>query len=436
MLAAVGSAVGLANIWRFPYVLGTNGGAAFLLVYLICLFLIGFPVFVAEVFMGSLAKRGPYGAFALFGRSAKWAKAGLLIVLTGFVISAFYSVVAGWILAYFFESLRFSIGHFHSKENCLNYFEALMQSPLKLIFFHGLFLSFSLFVLLGGVQKGIERASRWMMPLLFVLLFVLVLKGLSLPGASLALDFLFKPDWESLTGSSVLLALGQAFFTLSLGQGTMMTYGSYLEEKETIISTSLPVLFVDTLISIFSGIAVFTIVFSSGMEASAGPGLIFQTLPLVFSQMTGGAVLMLLFFLLVCIAALSSEISALEPMIAFLVDEMGFKRRKASIWTCLGSFLLGIPCALAFNLWEEISVWGMNVFECISFLTTSIFVPLGGLLSVVLLAYVWGMRRALNKLLERSKRSNIIVYLYLYICIKYLAPIFILCIFVHSLMNP
>ena len=346
IFAVAGSAIGLANIWRFPYIVGKHGGAAFICMYLLCLFLMGFPVFMSEMLIGRTTQTSPAGAFRQLGGNKFWSFAGTMTVVTGFIVSSFYSAVAGWILGYLVEAVAGKITHFSSSDQAILHYAGLIGSPLWTVSFHFIFILTCSCVLFLGVRQGIERVSKFMMPLLFIVLFLLVAKGLSMPDADKGLRFLFTPDWSVLTPTAIIIAMGQAFFTLSVGQGTLVTYGSYLTGKENLIKNCLPIALMDTVVSILSAIAVFTIVFSVGMEPDSGPGLIFHTLPLAFSQLSGGYILAVMFFLLVVIAALTSEISAMEPTIAYLIDEKGWKRRSAVIACGLGGFLLGIPLSL------------------------------------------------------------------------------------------
>ncbi len=261
ILAVAGSAVGLGNIWRFPYVVGEAGGSAFILVYFLCLLLVGFPVLIAEILIGKTSQKDPSGAFLALG-GKRWQWAGKLTILTGFIVSSFYSAVAGWILGYFVEAMRDSLTHFQCAEEAQDFYCHLIQSPYWVLSFHFLFAALSTFVLYFGVRHGIERGNKIMMPLLFLILIFIVIKGVLLPNGFEGVRFLLKPDWTILTPTAILLALGQSFFTLSCGQGTMVTYGSYLSKKENIIKNCFPILLMDTLVALLAAIAIFAIVFS------------------------------------------------------------------------------------------------------------------------------------------------------------------------------
>lgn len=427
MLAAIGSAVGLANIVRFPHMVGQNGGAVFIVLYLICLVVVGFPILITEILIGRTTHRNPQGAFQELGNTKKWKYAGLFTIITGFVVSAFYCALSGWILGYVVEVLRGSINNLANISEATQLFSSLTQSPIWSVSYHFLFMILCVLVLYSGVKKGLERASKLMMPLMFIVLLLLVIFGLTMDGAGQALEYLLAPNWSAITPAVCLMALGHAFFTLSLGQGTMVTYGSYLSQKDSIVSTCFPVALADTLVSLLSAVAVFTIVFSVDMTPDAGIGLLFKTLPVVFSKISFGFWIAIAFFLLVALAALTSEISALEPSIAYLVDEWGWSRKKATLFTAGGAFALGIPCALY-----------TNVLEFFDFICTAIMIPMGGLFAVLLIGWRWGMPKAILELSFGAKRNLLHRYAvekYIYVCIKYIAPFVIILIAANAFLG-
>lgn len=430
IFAALGSAVGLGSIWRFPYIVGENGGAAFIFLYLICLFLIGFPVLLCEILLGKISHKNPFGAFLIAGKKAIWGKIGKLTIVTGFIISSFYSVIAGFSLGYLFQAISGNLISFSNASSSLSFFQSLAQNPYWTIGFHFLFISLSVGVLITGVRRGIEFGSKIMMPMLSFLLLILVIKGLMSSGASKGLTFLFSPDFSKITSKAVLMALGQAFFTLSLGQGTMITYGSYLPEKENVQKSCLPVVICNTLIAICMGIAVFTIVFSVGIEVDSGPALIFETLPIVFSTIPWGYGLSILFFILVTLAALTSEISALEPVISYLIDEKKFTRKKATVISGFSAFVLGVPTALSFGLLKNETIFGQNFYDIISFVSVNILVPLGGLFAVLVIGYRYGIQKATQKL---PTLTDSIFSRYFSISVRYIAPLLILLILLDLL---
>lgn len=434
--AAVGSAVGLANIWKFPYIVGQNGGAAFILVYLFCLMCIGFPVFIAEVLVGRISRRNPFGAMRTLGGGRFWAFSGMSILLTGFLVSSFYSVVAGWVLAYLVKALMGSFSALQSPQDAALAHTEILSSPMQTIFYHFVFMLMSLAVLYGGVRKGIEKGASYMTPLLFLLLLGLLFKGLSLPGASNGLKFLLSPDWSSLSPTAIMIALGHSFFTLSVGQGTMITYGSYLSSKENIPFSSFWIAMADSFVSLFAAIIIFTTAFSAGIEPGAGPALIFHTLPFVFGQIPGGDLVAVFFFLLVLIAALTSQISALEPMIAFFIDEKKFSRKSAVLVTTTAAFLVGIPSALSSNVLSNYTFYGLTFFEAMNFVCTSVMIPIGGFLSVFLLGWFFDIHTALSHLRSGCPKKDFScdwLKLYFYCSLKYISPILIVLVFLKAL---
>lgn len=437
IFAVAGSAVGLANIWRFPYVVGQNGGAAFIAVYLLCLVLIGFPVFISEILIGRTTQTSPSGAFKELGGSQAWGWAGKLTIVTGFIVSAFYSAVAGWILGYLIEAIKGNASNFANSADVVSHYQTLMDSPIWGLSFHFFFLLICTSVLLLGVRSGIERGNKIMMPMLFCVLIFLAIWGLNMPNAHKGLTFLLTPDWSALSPQAILIALGQAFFTLSLGQGTMVTYGSYLGKKESLLSSCVPVVIMDTVISLIAAVAVFTIVFAVELEPNSGPGLIFHTLPWAFSQIPFGHAVAVLFFLLIVLAALTSEISAMEPTIAYLMDEWGWKRTPAVFACGVCAFLLGVPAALSYSLLKEQTVAGMTYLDLMSFVATSILIPIGGLFAVVLVGWKWGVPKALVQLKEGAVDlfdRNPWLNRYFWFCFKYSAPILITLVLLNEVL--
>lgn len=438
ILAVAGSAIGLANIWRFPYLVGSYGGGAFVILYLLCLILIGFPAFISETLIGRTAQMSPGAAFQKLGGNKFWGSLGKMTILTGFIVSSFYSAVAGWILGYLVEALLGRITGFETPDQAISHYTGLMEHSLWGVSFHLVFMLMCVGVLFLGVREGIERCSKWMMPLLFVVLIYLVIKGLLMPNAWDGLSFLFTPDWSALTPTAVILALGQAFFTLSVGQGTLVTYGSYFSPKENLVKSCIPVVLMDTCVSLLSAVAVFTIVFSVGMEPNSGPGLIFHTLPWVFSQISGGYFVALMFFLLVLLAAMTSEVSVLEPVIAYLVDERRWKRKFAVIAVGLGAFILGVPSALSYSLLKGMTINGKTFLDIVEVLASSILIPLGGFFAVILVGWKWGVSNALVNLKNGSDdffRRYSWLEGYFWFSLKFSAPILIVIVFLHALYS-
>lgn len=432
-LAAMGSAIGLASIVRFPYLVADHGGAAFIAVYLLSLFVIGIPILISEITLGRATQRNCYESFAEKGQNPFWKGAGAWVLLTALLVSAFYSALSGWICGYLVEAIFNELQPLHTTELATAHFKGLLNHPLWSVGYHFVFLGISVALVYAGLRKGIERGCKILMPILFLTLLTLVVKGLSLDNSTSALEYLFKPDWGLITPSVILMAMGQAFFTLSLGQGTMITYGSYLPINTHFVSSCIAVALSVVLVSILSAIAVFTIIFSANMTPEGGLGLMFQTLPVVFSNMVGGHVLAVSFFLLVALAALTSEISVLEPIIAYLVDNHDWKRHNAALAAGAMAFVIGVPCALSTSILADWNLGGKNILELFDLIATTILVPIGGLLGVILVAWRWGFPLAFKELTNGETEKHPAGRVYLEICLKYLAPALILIIFFSNL---
>lgn len=436
MWAAIGSAIGLGSIWRFPYVVGENGGALFIVLFAGCLLLVGIPTLLAEVVIGRKTHLSPEGAFTQLGRNAFWGKLGGLTVLTGFIISSFYSVIAGWTLGYLIESIFQGFASVTSNELATSKFLELTQNSYWTIGYHLLFMSLAGSILYYGIQKGIESWNKILMPLLMTLLLCLVIHGLFLPNAKQAVTFLLKPDFSEMTPKVVIMALGQAFFGLSLGQGTMVTYGSYLTRKENVLKICLPIASSVIVVSILAGVAIYTTVFSQNMQIDSGPNLMFNVLPLVFSKMAFGRFFGFAFFLLIFLAGLTSQISAMEPTIAYLMEKRKLQRHQAVVICSIGAALLGIPSALSFGLLKDFSFFNMNFFEWISYLSINILVPMGGLLAVILLGYRVSAKDTIQHLDVGAdgllKRSVRLKKLYIF-SLRYITPALILLVLLNLL---
>lgn len=436
ILAAAGSAIGLGNIWKFPYVVGQNGGAAFIIIYLICVAMIGLPVIIAEILMGRTTQRNPVGAFSALKQSRFWPLVGAMGVVAGFLILSFYAVVAGWSVGYIYEAAAGRFSEFSSAEAAGAHFVSLTSNVAWGIGMLALFILMSMLFVYAGVQKGIEKGTKIMMPLLLILLIIVMIRGLTMEGSSEGLTFLFNPDWSKVTGNTVLEALGQAFFTLSLGMGAMLTYGSYMSKKDSVPASSVEIVFLDTIIALIAGIAIFTAVFATGQNVGEGPGLIFQTLPIVFTKMPGGYVVAILFFVLLTIAALTSAISLLEVIAAYFIDERNWSRHKAVLVFGSLGFLVGIPSALSFNVLANETLFGLNFFDLANYVSSNIMLPLGGLLIAVFVGYVWGIDKALAELKQGAEklfeRSGWRVRAWV-ILLKYFAPVLIFLVLLNSL---
>lgn len=441
ILAAAGSAIGLGNIWKFPYVVGDNGGAAFIIIYLICTVLVGLPVIIGEILIGRTSQRNAIGAFKVLSGSKLWAGVGGMGILASFLILSFYCVVAGWSLGYIYEAASGVFFDFAEPAVAGQHFESLVSNPVWILGCHFVFIIISMLIVYRGVQGGIEKGSKIMMPLLFLLLIILLFRGVTLDGAEQGLAFLFEPDWSKVTGDTILEALGQSFFTLSLGMGCMLTYGSYMTKKDSVPSAALNIIILDTLIAIVAGVVIFTAVFATGQDPTEGPGLIFHTLPIVFTKMTGGYFFSILFFILLTLAAVTSVISLLEVIVAYFVDEKKWERRKAvMIFGGIG-FLMGIPSAMSFNMLADFKIFGLNFFDLTNYIASNILLPLGGLFVAVFIAWRWGLDKAFVNLKEGAEtllEKQIWIKSLISISLKYVAPVLIFLVFLNSIgfLNP
>ncbi len=403
IMAGAGSAIGLGNIWRFPYTTGESGGAAFLLVYLFFVFLIGVPVLYAELAMGRASQRNPVGAFAALGpgRSSPWVAVGGLGVLTGFAILAFYSVIAGWTLGYVVAAVSGRFSGAITSEESNTIFEALTSDPTQAIGLTAVFLVMTALVVRGGVQKGIERATSILMPVFLVLLVLLAVRSLTLPGAMKGVEFLFMPDFAKIDIVVVVKALGQALFSLSLGMGAMITYGSYLDRKSSLPFAGATVAVFDTAIAILAGLIIFPALFASGVEPSAGPGLVFVVMPTLFEAMPFGQLFGIAFYLLLATAALTSTVSLLEVIVSYLVDERGMGREVAVWSTTAACFLLALPSALAFggmSFFSDLPGVGMDFLSLQNAIWGNYALSLGALFISLFAGWVWGVKPALDEM--------------------------------------
>jgi NSS family neurotransmitter:Na+ symporter len=429
--AAAGSAIGLGNIWRFPYVAGENGGGAFLLIYIGFIILIGVPVMLSEFVIGRSTQRNPVGAFKKLAPKTLWPLTGFLGIIAAFFILAFYTTVSGWTLEYLYLAISDS---FKAKtaESLAIGFDSFRTSGLRPLIWQNIFMFFTAFIVYRGIRNGIEKYTKILMPLLLVIIVILGIRSITLPGAGEGLLFLFKPDFSKITGTVILEALGQSFFSLSIGMGTLITYGSYIGKKEKLGNTALSVSAADTLIAILAGIAIFPAVFAFGIAPEAGAGLVFITLPLIFEQMTGGYFFALIFFLLLSIAALTSTISVLEVVTAYLAEELNLGRKKATLLAASSIAVLGVACTMSQGPWSAISVGNKNLFDLLEMISANIMLPLGGLLIVIFVGWYLSKEKVFDELSNEGKLKAGFRYLYLFI-VKFLAPVAIAFVFLHGL---
>lgn len=430
IMAAAGSAVGLGNIWKFPYVTGMQGGGAFVLFYIICIFLIGIPIMLGEMVLGRHTRKNPVGAFRALG-GGPWTLVGWLGVVTGFTILSYYCVVAGWTMDYLLLAVR---GYFRAEHaaEVPGLFPGLLSSDLRQLFWQTVFMGAVVGIVVGGVSKGLERANKVLMPLLFLILLSLACYGILSPGGSAAIRFLFTPEWSKINPHVMLEALGQALFSLSLGMGAMLTYGSYADDKTSLTSAAFSVSFMDTCVALLAGIAIFPIVFTYGMQPAGGPGLVFQTLPVVFSRMPAGSLFAALFFLLLVFAALTSAISLLEVVVAYYCDEKRWSRRRATLFIGFLILLLGVPSAFANGLLKDVRIIGdRNFLDSIDFLASNIMLPVGGLLIALFTGWVLSPRLARGEMEKGVSRLHF--YPVWNFIIRYVSPILVALVFLNKI---
>lgn len=430
VLAAGGSAVGLGNIWKFPYITGENGGGAFVLIYLLTISLVAIPIMIAEVTLGRRGRQSPINTMRDLAREAgsshRWALMGAAGILAGFLILSYYSVIAGWALAYVFKAAAGSFSGLSGQE-IQAIFGAHISDAGVLLFWHTLIMVMTMTVVSRGVRSGLERAVRWMMPALFMLLLVLVGYAMSTAGFQRGLEFLFAPHWDQISARGVLVAVGHAFFTLSLGMGAIMMYGSYLRREVSIGKTVAMIGGLDTLVALLAGMAIFPLVFAYDLEPGAGPGLIFSTLPIAFGAMPGGAFFGMLFFLLLVFAAWTSTISLIEPAVAWMVENHGQSRPRASVIAGVLTWLLGVATVLSFNHWSGYTLFGKTAFDILDFLTANIMLPLGGLAIAIFAGWVMSPIVVRREVGLKSRRLHQIWYFLL----KYIAPAGITLVFLN-----
>jgi NSS family neurotransmitter:Na+ symporter len=429
--ATAGSAVGLGNIWRYPYVVGENGGAAFILIYLAIIIAIGIPVMLSELAIGRRAQQNVYGSFRKLAPNRPWYLIGLMGVVAAFMILAFYTVVAGWTLEYLYQSF---IGGFHEKsaEELGTMFNSFIGSSFRPLIWFFVFMGLTAFIVAAGVKNGIEKSTKILMPLLFILLLILIVRSITLPGAAKGISFIFKPDFSKITAETFLMALGQAFFSLSIGMGTLITYGSYIQKKDNLATTALSVVVTDTMVAILAGVAIFPAVFAFGIPTGAGPGLAFITLPNIFEQMPGGTVFSVMFFLLLGVAALTSTISVLEVIVAFFVEELKMKRGAATWLATLSVSVLGVLCTLSTSELANFKILGKTVFELMEYTTANVLLPLGGLFIVIFVAWFFGRDKTKNELSNNGTLKAFYIPVFLFV-IKFIAPLAIAFVFLQGI---
>ncbi|MFC4411345.1 sodium-dependent transporter [Chungangia koreensis] len=427
VLAAAGSAIGLGAIWKFPYMAGTNGGSVFLLLFIISTLGIGLPILLAEFVIGRKGQRDAVSSIKRLAPGKQWQGIGWLGVMISLIILSFYSVVGGWIISYLVRSISMSFeGTGEDFYNRL--FETVISNPFEALIGQAIFLLLTIWIVSGGIKGGIERANKWMMPLLFIFFIILAVRSITLDGAIEGLKFLFVPDWSYLTWSTALSALGQAFFTLSVGSAAMMTYASYLSAEQKLGQSALSVSLMNIVISILAGIVIFPAVFSLGFSPNEGPGLVFIILPAVFDQIVFGSFFLIIFFILLLFATLTSSMSMLEIAVAIGIREKYENRKKAAWLIGLITFVIGIPSALSFGILSDVSIAGYSIFDFADMITSKIGMPIGAFLVAIFAGYVLKKQDLQNEL-------NPQVLATWRILIRYIVPIAIAFIFIQGLAS-
>jgi NSS family neurotransmitter:Na+ symporter len=435
ILAATGSAVGLGNIWKFPYITGENGGGTFVLIYLCCIAMIGIPIMMAEIMIGRRGKQSPINTMVALARdenrNPRWIWLGWLGVVAGFLILSYYSVIAGWAMSYVF---RTGGGMFDgvTADGVNSIFSALVSDPERLLAWHTIFMVMTMVVVARGVKNGLEKAVTLLMPLLFGLLIVIVIYSMTTGHFMEGVDFLFS--FGPVEDGAILIAMGHAFFTLSLGMGAIMVYGSYLSERHSIVQASFLIAIADTVVALLAGLAIFPIVFANGLEPGAGPGLIFQTLPIAFGHMQGGTLVGVVFFSLLVFAAWTSAISLIEPAVAYLVENKGVNRIYASVWIGILTWFMGIGTVLSFNLWEDKTLSvpflfeNKTFFDTLDYLTANIMLPMGGLFIAIFAAWV---------MTEHASRDELktvgVIYKVWRFLLRYVSPVAVIIVFLKAI---
>lgn len=436
LVALAGSAVGLGNLWRFPYLVGENGGAAFIIVYILLSFFICLPIFISEFVVGRRSQRNAYSSFRDLSGGTWWKYVGVMTIIVPLIVTSYYSVIGGWSVQYLLKSLTFSFTIGETQSQMSSMFSEYVSSPWLPLIGHTIFLGISVLVVGAGIKGGIEKFSKIMMPLLFVIVLGIAIYSMLLPGASQGLDYLFKPDFSKLTAKSCAAALGQAFFSLSIGFGTIMTYASYVDKKENILFQSTATAVSDLAFALIAGMAIMPAVFAFGLDPQSGPGLVFETLPFVFSQMPAGGAVAILFFLALLVAAITSSISMVEVGVAYLVEEKGLSR----FWACLIVFCLcwsaGTLCSLSFGPLSDLKIFDMTIFDFLDYTSSNVLMTLGSLLTVLFVGWRLKKTDIYDEFTNGgSLRLNVRIFGVLWFLIRYIAPVAVLMIFIFGIIG-
>lgn len=436
ILAAAGSAVGLGNIWRFPFETGNHGGAAFILIYLGCVFVLGLPIMIAEFTIGRRSKASTGGAYEKLAPGTLWKWVGYLGVLTGLLILGYYSVVAGWTLEYIYQAATCGFSG-KSSEEFIGMFQSFSQNPFRPLIWLFFFMAATHFVIVRGVKDGIEKSSKVMMPVLFILVVLLAVCSVTLPGSEKGLSFLLKPDFSKVTADVFLGAMGQAFFSMSLGMGCLSTYASYFGKDTRLGHTAMSVGLIDTFVAVLAGIIIFPAAFSVGIQPDAGPSLIFITLPNVFQQAFSGTpalayICSVAFYVLLALAALTSTISLHEVSTAFLHEKFHFTRGRAATLVTAGALIIGIVSSLALGEWSSYTIGGMNFFDALDYLTAKIMLPVGGMFAAIFVGWIIDHQIVKDEATNYGTLRASFYPVYRFV-LRFVAPVGIALIFVNEL---
>ncbi|MDY0235993.1 MAG: sodium-dependent transporter [Gudongella sp.] len=428
IFAAAGSAVGLGNIWRFPYMTGENGGGAFLLVYFICMVLVGVSLLLVEFTIGRHGQSNAIDSYGKIRKGAKWI--GFLGFFSAFIFLSYYSVVSGWTLFYSIQSF-FGLTSI-PPDQMGNYFGAFISNPVQPLIYHALFMIITVYIIAKGVARGIEKASKIMLPMLFVLLLILVGRSLTLPGAMEGVKWYLTPDFSVITAGVWIAALGQVFFSLSVGMSGMVTYGSYLDQGENLPKSSALISIMDFSVAILAGLVIFPAVFAFGMEPGQGVGLVFITIPSVFMQMPFGALFNFMFFFLLAIANLTSAISILEMPVAYLLEKKNMSRKGAALLVGAIAYVMGIAVSFSFGIWGDFQLFGKGIFDLFDYFGSNISLPLGGLAASILVGWFWGEKDAIAEISNGGALKSGVFKVWFNV-VKYVVPVVIIIIFLTNL---
>ena len=436
LVAMAGSAVGLGNLWRFPYLVGENGGAAFIIVYILLSFLICLPIFVSEFVVGRRSQKNAYAAFRDLSGGSNWKYVGLLTIVVPIIVTSYYSVIGGWSIGYLFRSLTFSFTASESQTAINTMFVDFVSSPWLPLVTHTTFLLVTAVIVAAGIKGGIEKFSKVMMPVLFFIVVAIAIYSMLLPGASAGLEYLFRPDFSKIDANACAAALGQAFFSLSLGFGTILTYASYVSKMENVMFQSTATAISDLMFALIAGMAIMPAVFAFGLNPQSGPGLVFETLPYVFSRMPAGGFVAILFFVALFVAAITSSISMFEVGTAYLVEEKGCTRNKACLILFLICWTVGAFCALSFGPLSNVQFFGRTIFDFFDNLSSNILMTLGSLLTVLFVGWRLKKTDIYDEFTNGGTLpTNAKIFGVLWFLIRFVCPIAISLIFLLGLFS-